>query len=229
MPSAFSFTRGRRSFWAFEHGSHDGEAWDGALWRLYLNQHHCIHTLGSNEARCIIYNMTVRDKRIATKSWLAKNVSISKPPDSHSKDVSFSDIYSTHQAYTHALNNGIKCCTCHTLWLLTKNASYINAVKSDFWLPFQSLVRYQASILQLRLLHDCNNDTVMHPYIAVPATLSLVYRAYSRNSLTPLGIVVAALTAVVHAIHPWSLPFALLVVFFLAGTTVTKASTALFQ
>ena len=69
----------------------------------------------------------------------------------------------------------------------------------------------------------------MHPYIAVPATLSLVYRAYSRNSLTPLGIVVAALTAVVHAIHPWSLPFALLVVFFLAGTTVTKASTALFQ
>ena len=60
------------------------------------------------------------------------------------------------------------------------------------------------------------------PYIAVPATLGLVYRAYSRKSLTPFGIVVAALTAVVHAIHPWSIFFALLVVFFLAGTAVTK-------
>lgn len=36
----------------------------------------------------------------------------------------------------------------------------------------------------------------MKPTIAVPATLLLVYRAYSRNSLTPLGIVVAALTAI---------------------------------
>lgn len=62
----------------------------------------------------------------------------------------------------------------------------------------------------------------MKPWIAVPATLALVYRAYSRNSLTPLGIVVAALTAVAHAVHPWSVFFALLVVFFLAGTTVTK-------
>ncbi|KAI4268963.1 MAG: hypothetical protein LQ337_007546 [Flavoplaca oasis] len=62
----------------------------------------------------------------------------------------------------------------------------------------------------------------MHPYIAVPATVALVWRAYSRNSLTPAGIVVAALTAVVHAIHPWSVFFALLVVFFLAGTAVTK-------
>ncbi|KAF6230908.1 hypothetical protein HO173_010816 [Letharia columbiana] len=62
----------------------------------------------------------------------------------------------------------------------------------------------------------------MHPYIAAPATLGLVYRAYSRKSLTPFGIVVAALTAVVHAIHPWSIFFALLVVFFLAGTAATK-------
>ena len=64
----------------------------------------------------------------------------------------------------------------------------------------------------------------MHPYIAVPATLALVYRAYSRNSLTPTGIVIAALTAVVHAIHPWSVFFTLLTVFFLAGTFVTKVS-----
>lgn len=62
----------------------------------------------------------------------------------------------------------------------------------------------------------------MHPYIAVPATLGLVYRAYSRKSLTPVGIVVAGLTAIVHAIHPWSIFFALLVVFFLTGTAVTK-------
>lgn len=62
----------------------------------------------------------------------------------------------------------------------------------------------------------------MHPLIAVSATLALVYRAYSRQSLTPLGMVVAALTAVIHAIHPWIVFFALLVVFFLAGTYVTK-------
>ena len=62
----------------------------------------------------------------------------------------------------------------------------------------------------------------MHPLIATPATLALVYRAYSRNSLTPLGILVAALTAIIHAIHPWSIFFTLLVVFFLAGTYVTK-------
>jgi uncharacterized membrane protein len=62
----------------------------------------------------------------------------------------------------------------------------------------------------------------MKPIIAIPATLALVYRAYSRKSLTPLGIGVAALTAVVHALHPWNAPFACLVVFFLGGTAVTK-------
>lgn len=64
----------------------------------------------------------------------------------------------------------------------------------------------------------------MHPYLAVPATLMLVWRAWSRNSLTPAGIFVATVTAIVHALHPWSCFFALLVVFFLGGTTVTKAS-----
>jgi len=62
----------------------------------------------------------------------------------------------------------------------------------------------------------------MKAIFAAPATLALVYRAYSHQSLTPLGIVVAALTAVAHAVHPWNLPFVLLVVFFLAGTKVTK-------
>lgn len=62
----------------------------------------------------------------------------------------------------------------------------------------------------------------MHPYIAIPATVALVLRAYLKKSLTPGGIVAAALTAVVHALHPWSAFYALLVVFFLGGTTVTK-------
>ncbi|OTA89347.1 hypothetical protein M434DRAFT_14562 [Hypoxylon sp. CO27-5] len=62
----------------------------------------------------------------------------------------------------------------------------------------------------------------MKAIIAVPATLALVYRAYSHKSLTPLGIFAAALTAAAHAIHPWNLPFVLLCVFFLAGTRVTK-------
>lgn len=62
----------------------------------------------------------------------------------------------------------------------------------------------------------------MHPYIAVPVTGLLIVRAHQKKSLTPLGILAAALTALVHALHPWSVFFALLVVFFLGGTTVTK-------
>ncbi|PLB41717.1 DUF92 domain-containing protein [Aspergillus candidus] len=62
----------------------------------------------------------------------------------------------------------------------------------------------------------------MKPVITVPAILGLVYRAWSRQSLTTPGLVAAALTAVAHALHPWSAPFALLVVFYLGGTKVTK-------
>lgn len=61
----------------------------------------------------------------------------------------------------------------------------------------------------------------MKPVIAVPAIFLLCYRAYSKKSLTPLGIFTALLTAIAHAVHPWNLPFVLLVVFFLAGTRVT--------
>ncbi|KAI0439098.1 integral membrane protein DUF92 [Xylaria telfairii] len=61
----------------------------------------------------------------------------------------------------------------------------------------------------------------MKAIIAIPATLALVYRAHLRQSLTPFGIFVAALTAMAHAIHPWNLPFVLLIVFFLAGTRAT--------
>ncbi|KFA46694.1 hypothetical protein S40293_08066 [Stachybotrys chartarum IBT 40293] len=56
---------------------------------------------------------------------------------------------------------------------------------------------------------------------AVPATAAMMYRAWSRQSLTPTGIFAAILTAAAHAYHPWNLPFVLLFVFFLAGTRVT--------
>ncbi|MCJ1283329.1 hypothetical protein MMC26_002657 [Xylographa opegraphella] len=62
----------------------------------------------------------------------------------------------------------------------------------------------------------------MQPFIAVPAVALLVFRAYRSKSLTPAGIVTATVTAVVHALHPWSVFFALLVVFFIGGTRVTK-------
>jgi hypothetical protein len=62
----------------------------------------------------------------------------------------------------------------------------------------------------------------MRAIIWVPVTLAMVVRAHKHNSLTPAGIVAAVFTAVAHAVHPWSLPFVLLIVFFLAGTQVTK-------
>ncbi|KAF9889557.1 hypothetical protein FE257_007267 [Aspergillus nanangensis] len=62
----------------------------------------------------------------------------------------------------------------------------------------------------------------MKPIIAVPAIAALVYRAWSRKSLTLLGIFAAVLTAVAHAVHPWSAPLTLLGVFYLSGTKVTK-------
>ncbi|OGM41609.1 DUF92 domain protein [Aspergillus bombycis] len=62
----------------------------------------------------------------------------------------------------------------------------------------------------------------MKPIIAIPAIIVLVHRAYSRKSLTPLGLATAALTATAHALHPWSTPFALLAVFYFGGTKATK-------
>lgn len=58
--------------------------------------------------------------------------------------------------------------------------------------------------------------------IAAPVTLYLMYRSYTHDSLTQLGIVAATITAVLHALHPSPLPFTLLIVFFLLGTTATK-------
>ncbi|KAI9814360.1 MAG: hypothetical protein M1826_002272 [Phylliscum demangeonii] len=62
----------------------------------------------------------------------------------------------------------------------------------------------------------------MNLWVGIPVTFLLVYRAWSRRSLTPLGIVAAVATAAVHIWHPWSVFFACLVVFFLGGTAVTK-------
>lgn len=62
----------------------------------------------------------------------------------------------------------------------------------------------------------------MKPVIGIPAVAALVYRAWARKSLTPLGLVVAAISATAHALHPWSTPFALIGVFYFGGTKVTK-------
>ncbi|KAL2843900.1 integral membrane protein DUF92-domain-containing protein [Aspergillus pseudoustus] len=62
----------------------------------------------------------------------------------------------------------------------------------------------------------------MQPLIAVPIIVLLLHRAYSRKSLTPFGLLVAALTAIAHALNPWSLPLILLLVFYVGGTKATK-------
>ncbi|KAI9665529.1 MAG: hypothetical protein M1831_001671 [Alyxoria varia] len=66
----------------------------------------------------------------------------------------------------------------------------------------------------------------MKPAIAVPATAILVLYAAIRKSLTPGGLFAALFTAVAHAVHPWSVFYGLLVVFFLGGTFVTKVKHA---
>jgi uncharacterized membrane protein len=68
----------------------------------------------------------------------------------------------------------------------------------------------------------------MKPLFAVPAVTALVYRAWSRKSLTPAGLVAATLTAIVHTAHPWSAPFLLLAVFYIGGTSATKVEKYLF-
>ena len=62
----------------------------------------------------------------------------------------------------------------------------------------------------------------MQTVVATVFTALLILRALSNRSLTSFGIVAAVLTAIAHAYHPWSVFFALLVVFFLGGTAVTK-------
>lgn len=66
------------------------------------------------------------------------------------------------------------------------------------------------------------SPVTMNPLIAAAVIVAVVYHALLRNSLTPAAAVAAVLTAIAHAIHPWSVFFVLLFVFFAAGTTVTK-------
>lgn len=66
------------------------------------------------------------------------------------------------------------------------------------------------------------NFPIMHPAVASAAITALVYRAWSKKSLTPVGILTAFVTAIAHAVHPWSVFFVLLAAFFLLGTAVTK-------
>lgn len=63
---------------------------------------------------------------------------------------------------------------------------------------------------------------MVNPIIAVPAVSALVYRAWSRKTLTPTGILAAFVTAIIHVLHPWIAPFLLLTVFYLGGSQATK-------
>ncbi|KAF4509496.1 hypothetical protein G6O67_003666 [Ophiocordyceps sinensis] len=62
----------------------------------------------------------------------------------------------------------------------------------------------------------------MKPIFAVPLIALLVGHAWHKKSLTPAGLVAGALSAIAHTYHPWNLPAVLLIVFFLAGTRVTR-------
>lgn len=62
----------------------------------------------------------------------------------------------------------------------------------------------------------------MKAIYGIPFVGALVYRAWSKKSLTPFGLVVAGLSASAHALHPWYTPVALLAVFYFGGTKVTK-------
>ncbi|KAG0134202.1 integral membrane protein DUF92-domain-containing protein [Tuber indicum] len=62
----------------------------------------------------------------------------------------------------------------------------------------------------------------MNLIFASLATTFLVVRALSRKSLTPTGVLFAVLTAIIHALHPWNLPFVLLISFYALATAATK-------
>lgn len=62
----------------------------------------------------------------------------------------------------------------------------------------------------------------MKPWATLFATSALVYRAWSHKSLTMPAIAAAAVTGILHGLHPSPAPFLLLAVFFVAGNAVTK-------
>jgi uncharacterized membrane protein len=66
----------------------------------------------------------------------------------------------------------------------------------------------------------------MKAVIWVPVTIAILARAHRRKSLTPLGLLAAAITAAVHALPHSPLPFTLLGTFFIIGTSATKVKHA---
>jgi uncharacterized membrane protein len=62
----------------------------------------------------------------------------------------------------------------------------------------------------------------MNPLLFFPLLTLLIYRALRGRGLTTLGIVAAIITALVHGYHAWSLPFILLITFYVLGTAATK-------
>jgi uncharacterized membrane protein len=66
----------------------------------------------------------------------------------------------------------------------------------------------------------------MQPYISLPIAILITTRAYRRRSLTPLGCAIAFLSALAHSLPQSSLPFALLLVFFVLGTSASKVKHA---
>lgn len=94
-------------------------------------------------------------------------------------------------------------------------------------LASHTLTQYRQLFPRAPVNNCCHAN--MKPIIAVPAIAALVFRAWSRKSLTPVGILTAFITAVVHAIHPWSVCFALLAIFFLAGTSATKVDIQTYE
>lgn len=59
-------------------------------------------------------------------------------------------------------------------------------------------------------------------YVKLGVLALVAVRATLQKSLTPAGIAAAVGVGLVHAVHPWSIFFVLLVSFFVAGTAVTK-------
>jgi len=74
-----------------------------------------------------------------------------------------------------------------------------------------------------------NADTPTQPFLSshipqLSITALLVLYSLLRAKLTPIGVLAAASTAIVHMLHPSALPFYLLVTFFLVGTLATRVN-----
>lgn len=93
---------------------------------------------------------------------------------------------------------------------------------------------HDPSVLDLSVFHDVLPDqagTTTQPFLSshipqIAITVLLVVYSLIRAKLTPLGILAAGSTAVIHMLHPSAVPFYSLVVFFLSGTIATRINHA---